>query len=165
MEEDNLKKSFIVRGQLRQPDGSSLSGVKVRAYHKELRREKLLGEAITDDNGCYEIKPAVASADLILRAIGPKGEELAASDVRFHSGQEVTVDLRASRILRRSPSEFERLSEDIKPHLKDIKVKGITRPSLVHKLSELQNLYFIYNKYSFFKLKEVKNAQPDYHHA
>jgi hypothetical protein len=139
MEEDNLKKSFIVRGQLRQPDGSSLSGVKVRAYHKELRREKLLGEAVTDDNGCYEIKPAVASADLILRAIGPKGEELAASDVRFHSGQEETIDLRASRILRRSPSEFERLSEDIKPHLKDIKVKGITRPSLVHKLSDLKN--------------------------
>lgn len=138
MEEDNLKKSFIVRGQLRQPDGSSLSGVKVRAYHKELRREKLLGEAITDDNGCYEIKPAVASADLILRAIGPKGEELAASDVRFHSGQEETIDLRASRILRRSPSEFERLSEDIKPHLKDIKVKGITKPTLVHKLSDLK---------------------------
>jgi hypothetical protein len=77
LELDNQPKKFIVRGRLSQPDGSPLSGIIVRAYNKGLRSEQLLGEAVTDDNGGYEIKHAVASADLILRAFGPEGEELA----------------------------------------------------------------------------------------
>jgi len=44
-----------------------------------LRSEKILGETATDDKGCYQIQHDVASADLILRALGPKGEELAAT--------------------------------------------------------------------------------------
>ena len=77
MELDNQPKKFIVRGQLSQPDGSPLSGVKVRAYNKGLRREQPMGEAVTDDNGSYEIKHAIANADVILRAFGPEGDELA----------------------------------------------------------------------------------------
>jgi hypothetical protein len=138
LELDNQPKTSIVRGQLSQPDGSPLSGIKVRAYNKGLRSEQLLGEAVTDDNGNYKIEHAFVSADLILRAFGPEGEELAMSDVKFHAGPEETLDLRVPRQLRRSPSEFERLSKDLEPHLKEIKVAGIEMPTLVHKLSDLK---------------------------
>lgn len=137
MEADDLTKKFIVRGQLRQPDGSPLSGIKVRIYNKGLRTEQLLGKAITDEKGNYEIKYDIPSADLIVRA-GPEGKELAASDVKFHAGPEETLDLRVSRQLRRSPSEFERLSKDLELHLKEIKIEGIEMPNLVDKLSDLK---------------------------
>jgi hypothetical protein len=59
-----------------------LAGIRVRAYQKGLRSDQPLGEAVTDDKGNYEIKHAVASADLILRAFGQEGEELAARPAR-----------------------------------------------------------------------------------
>ena len=49
MEADNQTKSFIVRRKLRQPDGSPLVGVKVRACNKGLRSEQLLGQAVKED--------------------------------------------------------------------------------------------------------------------
>ena len=51
------------------------------AIDRDLRSEEILGQTVTDDKGCYQIQHAVASADLILRALGPKGEELAAEAI------------------------------------------------------------------------------------
>jgi len=48
--------SFSVKGVVQAVDGSPLSGLEVRAFDKDMRREELLGEAQTDENGYYEIK-------------------------------------------------------------------------------------------------------------
>lgn len=54
--------NLIVRGQIRQADGSVFVGGFVRAVDKELRSETPLGEAITGKDGRYEI--AYTSAEL-----------------------------------------------------------------------------------------------------
>ncbi|HWP91824.1 MAG TPA: neuraminidase-like domain-containing protein [Thermodesulfobacteriota bacterium] len=73
--------SFLVRGQVRQRDNSSLVGVLVQAFDKDVRGEEMLGEALTDDAGHYEIhysaeqfsRAEKASADLIFRLFDQTG--------------------------------------------------------------------------------------------
>jgi len=91
---------FVVRGLVRAADGSSLSGLTVRAFDRDLRNEELLGETMTDKNGRYEITYSAAqfpraerkSADLVVRAYGKK-KILAESRVVFNAKSEETVDV------------------------------------------------------------------------
>lgn len=88
-------RSFIVRGQVRHADGRLLSGLRVRAYDKDLRSEELLGEAITDDEGNYEIgytaghfrRAEKQSADLIVRVVD-RDVVLAESPLIFNGGRQ-----------------------------------------------------------------------------
>ncbi|MFL5661392.1 MAG: peptidoglycan-binding protein, partial [Ktedonobacteraceae bacterium] len=48
-------KQFVVKGQIRQADGSPLVGGVVRAFDKDLRSEDQLNETTTDKDGHYEI--------------------------------------------------------------------------------------------------------------
>jgi hypothetical protein len=65
----------IVRGHVVYKDGLLIEGVTVRAYNKDLGHEDLLGEAVTEQEGRYEIKYSAAQfsrpnkkyADLVLR--------------------------------------------------------------------------------------------------
>ena len=67
--------TFVVRGQVRQADFSLFVGALVQAFDKDLRGEELLGQAITDQEGRYEIsytadqfrRAEKRSADLIVR--------------------------------------------------------------------------------------------------
>ena len=78
--------TFVVRGGVALPDGTPAEGYRVRADDRDLRRQELLGEAVADDEGRYEImyrparygKDETGRADLHLRVFTPVGRELPA---------------------------------------------------------------------------------------
>ena len=117
-------KPFVVRGQVRQ-DGHPLSGILIAAVDKDLRSEELLGQAMTDEQGRYEIAYTAAqfsraekgSADLIVRAQDSAGNLLAASPIIFNAPPVATVDLVVGNGNARGPSEYEQLLAVITPLL------------------------------------------------
>lgn len=92
---------FVVRGDVRKADGSPLIRAIVRAFDKDLRHEKCLGEEMTDRRGRYEIAYTVERfrraekkrADLIVRVFDQEDQELIASDILFNAQTEETVNL------------------------------------------------------------------------
>ena len=78
---------YTIKGCILRATGEPLSGAVVQSFDKGLRREELLGQAITDEGGRYEIsyhsevlfqanKP---QADLIVRTYDQEGREIASS--------------------------------------------------------------------------------------
>src|SRR5262249_54110173 len=75
---------FVVRGQVRQADGSLLVGGIVHTFDKDLRGEELLGQATTDPAGHYAIQYTAAQfqraekqrADVIFRLFDAAGQPL-----------------------------------------------------------------------------------------
>jgi hypothetical protein len=109
--EDELSERFIVKGDIRQANGSLLAGAVVRAFDRDLRREQRLGEQRTDRVGHYEItytraqfcRAEKGSADLIVRVYdGTNGQLLAKSDIIFNAKPIEVVDLTV--ISRRRPN-------------------------------------------------------------
>lgn len=91
--------SFIVNGLVRQQDGRGVPNVTVKAYDQDLRSQELLGEAITTENGAYEIgysadqfaRAEKKSADLLVRVFSPDGVQLAASDILFNAPAQARI--------------------------------------------------------------------------
>lgn len=118
---------FTVTGWVRVATGTSLSGVLVRAFDKDLRREEQLGsETLTDAVGHYEILyiPANFSraeqdqADLVVRAYDESGNVIAESAVLFNAGSAETVNLVVGGQTYLGLSEYERLVNALGPLLK-----------------------------------------------
>lgn len=126
--------SFLVRGRVTHPDGQPLANVKVLAFDRDLRREQWLGEAATDNAGRYEIRYLAEqfrraekrSADLVVRAFSPTGNELAASATIFNAGKEETVDLVVGGGAYLGPSEFEQLVTVLTPLLDGLAFADLT---------------------------------------
>jgi hypothetical protein len=116
-------KPLVVRGTIVYADGKAFNEGLVRAYDKDLRREELLGESETDGQGRYEIhygpvqfsRAEKDSADLLVRAMSRKGEEVAHSPILFNAQPEETIDLTVGNEVYRGPSEYEQLVETLKP--------------------------------------------------
>jgi hypothetical protein len=116
---------FVVRGQIRQPDGSAAAGVLVRAYDRDLRREEFLAEVSTDRDGRYEFiyraeqfrRAEKGSADLRVCVVDEKDKELVSSDVLFNAPAEVLIDLALPAEPERR-SELELLINSVLPLLK-----------------------------------------------
>jgi hypothetical protein len=124
-------KSFKVLGNIRKADGSAFVGGLVYAYDKDLRIETLLGNAITNEQGFYEIiystdklgKSNKGNADLQVRVF-EKSEDaedklLAESEIFFNAPQvqEISLTLPASAGAKEK-SEWERVNEQVLPLLK-----------------------------------------------
>jgi len=105
-----------------------LPGIPLKAFARSLRGEVLLGSDITDRAGSYlirYIRPTESrSPDLIVRAFDPDAQTpekiLAESPLIIDASTELTVDLTLSDETYRAPSEFERLSEQLRPLLDGI---------------------------------------------
>jgi len=93
--------SLIVRGQIQDADGSPLTNSVVRASDKDSPGGELLGEAVTNRDGRYEIKYASEqlhqmgkkAADLIVRVFDAKGALLLTSPTILNAKPVETVDL------------------------------------------------------------------------
>jgi hypothetical protein len=127
-------KGCVVRGQVRQADGSLLIGGTVRAFDKDLRSEEMLGKAQTDRDGRYEIKYTAGqfrraekqSADLIVRVLSRDGLPLAASPIIFNARPEETVDLVIGGEEYRGPSEYELHLAELTPVLQGVELADLT---------------------------------------
>ena len=127
--------SFVVQGRVRQAKRRrSLPGMVVRAYDQGLRRAQLLGEAITDRRGDYEIpytadqlrRAEKRSADLVVRVFDSEGQELAASEIYFNAPQVAEIDLVVTPREAPEPSEYERLVAALRPILEDVQLAELT---------------------------------------
>ncbi len=117
--------TFVVHGSVRDNHGKPQAKRIVRAFDKDLRKEQLLGESITDRQGVYEIKYSAekfseadnaTAPDLIVRVFNDDGKTLVESAIVFNAGQDETVDLVLLGVGARL-SEYERLVQKILPLL------------------------------------------------
>lgn len=132
-------KPFVVKGQIRQADGSLLVGGLVRAFDKDLRHEQLLGEQGTDTDGRYEIRYSRAmfrraekkNADLIVRIFDRQNEQLIASPVIFNAQPEETVNLVIGGGEFLGESEYEQLMMQLAPLLDGIQIAEMNQEDIV----------------------------------
>ncbi|MCI0717394.1 MAG: peptidoglycan-binding protein, partial [Acidobacteria bacterium] len=131
---DSRMETMIVRGVVRQADGSPLVGATVRAVDRDLRHEEPLGEAITGTDGRYEIsytadqfrRAEKRNADLIVRALDATGAVLAASPTIFNSRPVEIIDLVVGGGKYSGPSEYEQLLAEITPLLEETPIADLT---------------------------------------
>ncbi|MGK7905772.1 MAG: neuraminidase-like domain-containing protein [Synechococcus sp.] len=138
---------YTVTGRVFHKDGTSLIGLIVRAFDRDLRREELLGEAVTEpEEGNYTIhytadkftRAEKKRADLIVRAFSPEGKQLAVSETRFNAGElEERVDLEVVPQEEQSLSEYERLLKAIAPLLEDVALADLTDEDIQFLAQEL----------------------------
>ncbi|ODT73978.1 MAG: hypothetical protein ABS69_12855 [Nitrosomonadales bacterium SCN 54-20] len=116
-----VKTLCIVQGTIRQVNGFLLPHLLVRAFDRDLRSETLLGQAITDAEGSYQITYGTNKlrmkdkADLIVRVFEPSdsegkeaGDEIGFSEIIFNASLQQVVDLEVEAGKFLGPSEYER---------------------------------------------------------
>jgi hypothetical protein len=126
---------FVVLGTVRDQNGDAVPAIVVRAFARELRREELLGEAATNEQGAYEISytPQSQNADtrppnLRIVAFSERGERLGSSDIRFNAREREVIDVTVAP----SPptSEYERLLDAIAPAAGETPLTDLTDADL-----------------------------------
>jgi len=142
---------FIVRGEVRQADFSLAAGFLVRAFDKDLRHEEPLGQAVTGDDGKYEIRYTAAqfrrsekdAADLVVRVYDSRQDEaesVAASPIIFNAQPIETVNLTLGDKEFRGPSEYEQLVAELTPLLDGVAIRDLTEDE------EHQDVTFLSNE-------------------
>ena len=116
-----------VRGTVLIADGRGAAGLVVCAFDRDLRRRELLGQAITDAAGRYEIRYSLkryaraesGSADLQIAVFASTDSKclLVESGVVFNAGADATIDLMIADSSQRR-SEFEIYIDRLAPLLK-----------------------------------------------
>ena len=125
--------AYMVKGTVHLFDGFPAAGLLVSAFDRDLRSEQLLGRAVTDNVGHYEIAYTSAqfarldkkSADLIVRAYQDEkalaaNQPMANSAIIFNAKEVETVDLVVGNAEFRGPSEYEQIGAELKPLLEGV---------------------------------------------
>lgn len=96
-------KNFVVNGQILYADKKPVIDVKVIVFDQDIAREDPLGEAVTDQDGRYQItysesqfrrtEKEIGGPDLIVRVYSAEGKVMAQSKRKRNADQEETVDL------------------------------------------------------------------------
>ena len=137
----------IVRGQIREADGSLFGGAIVRAFDKDMRSEESLGEATTDPKGRYQIRYTAeqfrraekGSADLRVSVCNEAGRELASSQILFNAPLNATVDLVIGGSPYRGPSEYERYLEELTPVMQGVQPADLREDQQIQDISFLSS--------------------------
>jgi hypothetical protein len=143
----NESKKLSVSGQVRQPDNHPVAGVIVRVFDKEMRTEEQLGETTSDNNGHYHINYSSAqirrsgksNADLIVRALNRDGKVLATSPLIFKAAPEQTIDLTLDGAVQPTPSEYERLLNDVTPAMQGTPLAELKQDDISFLSGETRN--------------------------
>ena len=116
-----------IHGVVRTEHGEPLDGVTVQALNRDLRSEQLLGE-VPAREGHYEIryrrsqfrKAEKNSAALVMKVLGPEGNELYKTPIRYNAPGDLELDITLQGASYRGPSEWEVLTGALMPLLEDI---------------------------------------------
>lgn len=119
---------FFVSGHVWNADRIPLSGLIVRAYDRNFRREDvLLGEAVTSLEGIFQIPYSLeqlrqfekSNADLFVSVFNAHEQLLDTSRIRYAANPVETIDFVLNQEEYRGSSEYERLMTDLRPFLQD----------------------------------------------
>lgn len=125
----NIPEALVVKGYVRQEDGTPLAGVFVEAFDLDLRREHQLGtRKTTNAEGYYEItynvtelrRPGKTRANLKIRVYEHGTQAIAESPVIFNGTTKQPVDLIVRGERFKIVSQYEKLWEQIRPILEDV---------------------------------------------
>ncbi|MDP2621002.1 MAG: neuraminidase-like domain-containing protein [Hyphomicrobiales bacterium] len=116
--------SFRVFGTVRNELGELLSDATVQAFDRDLRREQVLG-SVKARAGRYEIrytrsrfaKAEKGSADLVMKVLGPDGNELYKTPVQFNAPRELELDIALKGVPYKGASAWEVLTAALTPLL------------------------------------------------
>ena len=101
-------------GRVTDRDGAPVVGLLVRAFDRDLRREAVLGEAVTGADGAYRIAydasrlldPSRPGPHLVVRVFGEGMTLRAASPVIFRAEPDQRVDVRLKRAAPATETEY-----------------------------------------------------------
>jgi hypothetical protein len=140
--------SFVIQGRILQSNGTPLKDVLACAFDHDLRLDKKLAtDTRTAEDGSFEIRytrdqlsrTKKSRADLIVRVYDRKGEKLLAASRLIPKAKSLEiVDLVVRGDDDKSLSEYDQLLEELEPLLVNVKVKGVPRPTIFHKLADLK---------------------------
>ncbi len=120
--------TYTVTGQVER-QGRPLAGVTVRAVHVGVRKESVLGEAVTDTEGAYAISyspPGGKRPRVNLQIAVMEGETaLVTSAVVINAAPDEVINLVAPEQAE-EPSAFERLEALVAPHLDGVSPADLT---------------------------------------
>ena len=119
---------FIVSGRILSTDGTPLSGVVVRAVDRDIGREAILGETVTDAGGNYSIPlfsdkfldPNRNAPHLMIRAFSARARLLGESDIVFNAAGDLKIDLKVEPAEEVPLSAYETLMAKLTPLLRGI---------------------------------------------
>lgn len=135
--------SGTVRGKYQQP----IDHAYIRAFDKDIRSEQLLGEALTNEQGLYEIRykqdqfarTDKTAADVIVRLYNADNSLLKESAVYYNAADALTVDIDLSGQTYTGPSEFDLVTASIKPFTGDLAFSVLTENDTITDISFLAN--------------------------
>jgi hypothetical protein len=94
---------FVVRGTVRSADGAPIAGAQVKAFHQDIAGENRLGDAISKENGVYQITYTDAAfrrspserggADVFVRVQSTTGDTLAQSRTVRSAPADLVLDV------------------------------------------------------------------------
>jgi hypothetical protein len=130
---------YLVRGQVLYRKGLPITGLTVRAFHRELRRDIEVGAKTTDDSGNFEIYfdpnriPDLAKVlndrppDLFVRVYDKVEKEkvLIESSTQFAAQRIVKFRLKIDGGPETRWSEYEQLAQELMPYLSDLRVADL----------------------------------------
>ncbi len=131
---------FVVKGLVRETDGTPIAGVTVQAYDQDLRLDTLLGQARTNQQGTFSIsyrasqfkRPGKTSADLYVKASDATGKQVAESPVWFHAPATTEIDLTRDNQPFRGPSEIQSVQTTLAPILQKIAPEDLTASDITY---------------------------------
>lgn len=122
-----MANQYSIKGTVRAADGNLLSNFRVAAYDRDLRSRELLGEAVTGNDGRYEISyleelaPQLERdrADIFIEIFAEddlqKENVLAVSETVFNAPENTVIDVTVPAESYRPLSEYERLARLLQP--------------------------------------------------
>lgn len=151
-------------GTITLPNGRPAAGLTVRAYHKSLRTETILGADTTDAHGKFSMEfTASPPLNLVVKVFNPKARTpLVESAPRLKAGPKETFDFTVPTNKFKGMSEFTRLQTFLSPHLEGLTIEQI-RKDQIDLLATNAGLEqeFVARFYSAHTLNRAEQMMPE----
>lgn len=136
---------YELSGAIKFSTGLAASGLRVRAFDRDMRRSQLLGEARVDRGGYYKIqytpqfkRVEARGPDIVVHVLDEGGNTVATSGILFNVELGRRVDLMIDVAMCRPPSEYERHVRSVALVAEGIAIADLTDEDLEFLTGELE---------------------------
>lgn len=136
--------TYLVRGVIRETDGTLIAGATVQAFDQDLRSLNPLGQDKTPANGSYLIRyeisqlkrPGKTSADMVVKAMASDGSLIAQSVTFFHAPSTVEIDLTRGNETYLGPAELHSVQGTLAPILGTVQTADLLESDIEYLTNE-----------------------------